>query len=174
MLKEYNHDSVLYSRTSKLIERYDLHYVGGGSDKVYICTLQETMTPGGRTIYNAISYYGRRGSGLNRNLLGAFDELSTAHKAMAKQMKLKVSKGYKEVGYYVDSDAKSTANGALGSSVLKLIEERYPMGATIQSPTGTKAVIELVSTRGELLVLLETGEKKTLPFGTYGQMQVIS
>lgn len=158
----------------KMIEVYDLHYQGGGSDKTYTLTLQEhTSTPDENTRYHAICYYGRRGTSPSTNHLGSYKDLASAHKEMVKQLKAKRRKGYQDVGHYLDEDAKASANGALGSKVLSFLRETYPVNSTVESPTGNKGVVVGVSDNGSLVVSFDDKEME-IPFGKYGALKVVS
>lgn len=177
MLKEYSNSKVTdtsyrINGKYKLIERYDLHFQDFRSDKVYICTLQE-WSDGADKNYEAIAYYGRRGSSLTRVGLGVSKELADAHKLMDKQMKSKEKKGYNLVGHWVDESLKASANGALRKEVVELIQERFPSGSTIESPT-TGQRGEIFGYTDSAVAVSVNGKEIEIPFDKIGYFKVIS
>jgi predicted DNA-binding WGR domain protein len=173
MLKEYDNDYIERYSAGKIIERYDLHFKDSRSDKVYICVLLESESSD--PIYMAVTFHGRRGTGLARSFVDQGKDLAPVHKAMVKKMNEKVKKGYKEVGRYTDDKRKASANGALDSDVIALLRETYPIDSIVVSPTGNMAKVFNVADNGSLFIVKEAENRTTeIPFGKYGSLKVIS
>lgn len=165
MFHNYSDRELLKYDNDHLLERHDLHYQQGESDKVYILTLQQGVIRGEK-IYQAIGHYGRRGAHLNINILGNYKQLHNAHDAMHRQMRNKEKKGYQHVGMW-SAEGKSL----LRKEVIEMLENTFPKGAKVLSPSGKEGVILHIDEYGGLHVQVASTTHE-LKMGEYGMLKV--
>lgn len=96
-------------------ERIELHFIGGGSDKVYNAELQEHG--GGQ--YSVYFEYGRRNSTLNQGFKVQNVLYAKARKAYDGIINEKIAKGYQVVGNSTPSGITSGASVAPTKTVVK-------------------------------------------------------
>lgn len=97
MLQEYPDQDLGYylSPNEEILSRTDLHYIGGGSDKVYIVLAIHRKQTGD---YRCLALYGRRGARLTQSDQGTFtSEIQASNKAV-NVISQKMNKGYNKVG----------------------------------------------------------------------------
>lgn len=76
-----------------IVEQISLHFLGGGSDKVYFAQIKEL----GVNSYQVDFQYGRRGSSLTTGAKTSGVDLATAKKVYDKLVKEKTGKGYQVI-----------------------------------------------------------------------------
>ena len=75
-----------------------LHYVGGGSDKLYVLQLLQEVTPAGLQ-YMTMGYYGRRGSPLRKHEIYKGTNFGSAKTEYDKKVREQRSQGYLDYSF---------------------------------------------------------------------------
>lgn len=102
-----------------IVQRTDLRYHQGTSDKVYIVIVSKVENPqSGETTFGVTGFYGRNGANLQCTTVGEYHSQENATKAAQKRADEKVKKGYFRLG--VSHEAHSSTQ-SLDSSYVQFM-----------------------------------------------------
>lgn len=117
-----------------IVQRTDLRYHQGTSDKVYIVIASKVENPqSGETTYGVTGFYGRNGANLQSTTIGEYHSRESATIAAQKRADEKVKKGYFRLGtsYEAHSSPKESLDGSYVQFMLNMAQSINPSSKQI-------------------------------------------
>ncbi|ABS83631.1 hypothetical protein 0305phi8-36p071 [Bacillus phage 0305phi8-36] len=142
-----------------IVQRTDLRYHKGTSDKVYIVIASKAENPhSGETTYGVTGFYGRNGANLQSTTIGEFPTKEDATKAAQKRADEKVKKGYFRLGtsYEAHSSPKDSLDTSYVQFMLNMAQSINPTTIQVSRPYTDDVVQRLIDS--DTMILEPLGE----------------